>query len=369
MTDANLIELFPKKAKKLLSSNGRELISQIGIDIIKGIIYDVLTGKNIRDSTELLTRKRIATLNAATIVSLLKGEQLDSTFIEKLPDMAAKKLSQHMPKADKWILQWVLGLTDKAFQNVLRDDVAGIDLFKQKYTSICEEVIAQCSKEYGNVSGQLSLDSKEKVEINWTFLLQLMTMVGAQTLAIRGSEKSTYGKLFERLVLGSLLHILGFKLIKPDIQSVNQYKKVFWLTSPKEKRESDATVLLDTGKGVRFDIGFIGRGNPEISLDKVTRFERELEMGPTKWYMATIIIVDRIGKSSKIESLAKRVGGTIIQMSASYWPEQVADILKKETGFKAELLSIPHSQFDSYLNKHLSMVPFDEILNVALPSP
>src|SRR5205823_2271837 len=103
MPDANLLELFPNKAKKLLSSNGKEVISQIGIDIIKGIIYDVLTGKNIRDSTELLTRKRIASLNAATLVSLLKGEQIDKGFIRKLPDLAAKRLTKPLPKADKWL--------------------------------------------------------------------------------------------------------------------------------------------------------------------------------------------------------------------------------------------------------------------------
>ena len=114
------------------------------------------------------------------------------------------------------------------------------------------------------------------IYIDWDTILQIMTSIGAQTLAIRGSEKSTYGKLYERLILGVLLEILGFKLVNRE--NIKNPKKVFWLSSRDEKRESDATLLFEAGKGVRFDIGFIGRGNPEISLDKVSRFEREITL-------------------------------------------------------------------------------------------
>jgi len=69
---------------------------------------------------------------------------------------------------------------------------------------------------------------------------------------------------------------------------------------------------------LRFDIGFIGSGNPEISLDKVTRFEREILLSCSKFFMATIILVDRIGANSRIERMAEEVQGTIIQMSAGY---------------------------------------------------
>ena len=164
----------------------------------------------------------------------------------------------------------------------------------------------------------------------------LLNTIGAQTLAIRGSEKSAYGKLFEKLVLGALLCLLGFKYVTPPPE---EFKGVFWLSSREQKRESDATLLYDKGKGVRFDIGFIGRGNPEISLDKVTRFEREISFGRSShFYMATIILVDRIGKNSRIEQLAQVIGGNIVQMSASYWPQQVARVLHEALGFEHELV-------------------------------
>ena len=64
---------------------------------------------------------------------------------------------------------------------------------------------------------------------------------------------------------------------------------------------------------MRFDIGFIGRGNPEISLDKVTRFERVISLQGAHFYLATIILVDRIGANSRIETLAQAVEGTIFK--------------------------------------------------------
>ena len=350
---------FPEKARKLLTSNGRELITQIGLDIVRNIVLDVLCGKNLRDSTELLTRKRIATLNAAALVMMLRGSKKDKKFIENLPDISVKELKKRLQKADRWILEWNLGLTDKAYQNVLRDNPKNLDDYKTKFVEILREVVLESKKEYGNLAGQIKLDG-DLIDIDWDTILQIMTSIGAQTLAIRGSEKSTYGKLYERLILGVLLEILGFKLV--DRANIKNPKKVFWLSSRDEKRESDATLLFEAGKGVRFDIGFIGRGNPEISLDKVSRFEREITLGKTKWFMATIIVVDRIGPNSRIEALAKQIGGDIVQMSGAYWPVRVAEVLKERTGYKSELFGMKDKEILQYLKKKIAKIDFQKLI-------
>lgn len=167
--------------------------------------------------------------------------------------------------------------------------------------------------------------------------------------------------MFEKLILGALLHILGFKHTSPE--QPGQLNRVFWPASRGEKRESDATLLYEAGKGVRFDIGFIGRGNPEISLDKVTRFEREITLGRSRWFMATIIIVDRIGAKSRIERLAREVDGTIVQMSAGYWPQQVARELNRVLGFEDELLKMDHTRIERYLKRKLQAVPLEEFID------
>jgi hypothetical protein len=168
--------------------------------------------------------------------------------------------------------------------------------------------------------------------------------------------------LFEKLVLGSLLHILGFRHVIPP---PDQYQRVFWLSSRGERRESDATLLYQAGKGVRFDIGFIGRGNPEISLDKVTRFEREISLGRSTYYMATIILVDRIGANSRIERMAEQVQGTIVQMSAGYWPKQVAQVLSDVLGYKHELIRMDDNQVEAYLNKAMQVIPLEEFIGLS----
>jgi len=358
-----LTDLISPADLDLLSASGSQLVEQIGLDVVRGVVLDILTGKNLRDSTEALTRRRIAMLNLATMELFIKGSANSKDFIDQLPKLSTDILSKgNLSKAERWLAQWILGLTDKAFQNVLRDNPEAIAEYRDRYIQICDEVIAMRKAEKGSLQGEITINGSQKAQINWLWMTYLLNTIGAQTLAIRGSEKSAYGKLFEKLVLGSLLHILGFKHITPPPQ---EYEKVFWLSSRSEKRESDATLLYELGKGVRFDIGFIGRGNPEISLDKVTRFEREISLGRSKFFMATIILVDRIGTNSRIERMAEEVQGTIIQMSAGYWPRQVAQLLNKTIGYKHEMTRMNDSEIEKYLRKSMRKVPLEQFIGLS----
>jgi hypothetical protein len=267
-----LSRFLEPESLELLAGSGDDFIEQIGLDVIRDIVLDVLTGKNLRDSTEAITRRRLSALNLAMLSLFLRESAGSSDFISKLPRIASEMLTRKgLPKSERWIAQWALGLTDKAVQNVLRDDRTLYESYTQHYIEASQEMIENHRKIYGELSGTLHLDGGVEAHIDWLFMAYLLNTIGSQTLTIRGSDKSLIGKLFEKLILGSLLSILGFQHVAP----YQIGKGVFWLSSQDEKRESDATLLYDVGQGVRFDIGFIGRGNPEISLDKVTRFERE----------------------------------------------------------------------------------------------
>ncbi len=357
----SLFEFIPPEGRKLLSIKGTEIIQQIGLDVAREVVLDVLTGRNLRDSTEVFTRRRIAALNLVILNLFLRGSSSVNDFVNKLPYLAADFLADKPKNKDeKLVAQWVLGLTEKAFQNVLRDNTDLLMEYRDKYVDTCREVIDNNIKTYGELTGVMRLGPDTQAEINWLTMTYLLSMVGAQTLAIRGSEKSAYGKLFEKLVLGSLLHILDFKYVTPPL---SEFKRVFWLSTHGEKRESDAILIYDEGKGVRFDIGFIGRGNPEISLDKVTRFESELSLGDSPlWYMATIIIVDRIGANSKIEELAKNAKGKIIQMSAGFWPQKVAAELEHVLGYKHELVNMEQAKIGEYLRNKLETAPLEKFI-------
>jgi len=348
-------ELIPPMLRHLLEVRGTEFVRQIGEDVIRQVILDVMCGRNLRDATEMLTRRRIALVNAGLVMLFLKGARTDADFVSRLTDLAGDELRQSHSRSDRWVLQWLLGLTDKAAQNVLRDDPSALDTYKEQYLQVTREVVEECERNFGTLRGTLGLGGEGWVQLNWEFLYHLLNTVGAGTLAIRGSEKSVYGKLFERLILGSALHVLGFQLVRPGAATARE--RVFWLSSRATRRESDATALIRPGVGVRFDIGFIGRGNPEITLDKLSRFEREAEVGREKWYMASFIIVDRVGKGSRIPEIAAQVGATVIQMSMSYWMRLLARELERQTGYRHELSAIPDEQMEEYLRDKLAEVP------------
>lgn len=356
-----LSNLLPKDAIELLTSNGVQLAQRIGIEAIRDVVLDILSGKNLRDSTEFITRRRISFLNLSLFEMFINHS--DQNNIYYLIDRAVEVL-QHdqIPKSERWLAQWILGLTDKASQNILRDNPKELASYKTRYLNSCKEVIKNFESQHGSMSGVVAINGKKKRLLSWDLIAYLLNSIGAETLTIRGSAKSTYGKLFEKLVLGSLLHILGFKFVSsPEGEAL---KRIFWLASRGERRESDATLIFDAGKGVRFDIGFIGRGNPEISLDKVSRFEREITLGRSKWYMATIIIVDRIGEKSRIDRLAKNIGGNIIQMSMGYWPQEVAKILSDALGYRHRLASMNHGEIGSYLAHQIKKVPLEKFIGV-----
>ena len=357
----SLAELMSDASLNLLDASGAELVQRIGMDAVSTVVLDVLSGRNVRDSTELLTRRRLATLNAATVAMLVKGTEVRSDFVEQLPTIATRILERgRLSKSERWVAQWALGLTDKARQNVLRDDASLLAEYRERYISTCEGVIRESIAEFGNLGGEIHLGDDLMTNLSWKFMVYLLGAVGAQTLTVRGSEKSAYGKLFERLTLGALLSILGFRFTGPD--GPRRFEREFWLSSPGQRRESDATALWQAGQGVRFDIGFIGRGNPEISLDKVSRFTREIELGRSKWYMATIIIVDRIGRGSRIKELAREMDGDIIQMSMTYWPQEVAHVLNHRMDFQHPLVDMPHAEIGNYLKEAMKSVPLADYL-------
>jgi len=355
---------MPKIGQDLLSGGGAEFVEMIGVEATREVVHSVFCGENLRDSTEPFTRRRLALSNASFVALLIRGCADVEDFLQNLSSLAAEQLQSATSKPDRWVLQWTLGLTAKAVQNILRDDPAKFSQYSADYDKAINDAIQTCQSQLGQLTGEIELSPDLKAPLNWAFMLYLLAAAGAQTLTLRGSEKSIYGKLFERLVLGSLLHILGFRLVDPATN--RSFDKVFWLSSPEDRRASDATVIHRPGIGVRFDIGFIGRGNPEIILDKVSRFERELEYGRDRHYMETFIVVDRIGPGSTVIERARRIHASIIQMSMAFWPQQVATKLHQSIGFEHELVNMPTSpasKISDYLRDLLTSVPIMDFIS------
>lgn len=354
-------DCVPDIGLNLSNYSGTKVIEKIGEDVIKEVVSSVLLGDNIRALTEGLTRRRLCLSNAAMLVTFLKASANIDEFIKNMPTLIKKELlAKNVSKDKKIFLQWMLGLTGKSVQNVLRSDPEAVN----EYLNAYEKAIKECSNknelDLGIIEGIIKINDV-KSSVNWPFLMYLFAAIGTQTLAIRGSEKSMYGKLFERLILGSLLEIFDFEKIDPC--NTEKVENVFWLSSRGDKRESDATLLYKRGVGVRFDIGFIGPGNTEISLDKVSRFERDLEIAKKSHFMHTIIIVDRIGSKSRIVEMAKAIDGSIVQMSMSYWVKEIAQILKEKIGFDHKILTLSDRETADYIKTRMKSINLNQFIN------
>lgn len=349
---------IPRIGENLAKYRGVEVIDRIGEDIVKEVVTSVLCGENIRSLTEGLTRRRLALSNAALFMTFLKSNHDIENFIDKLPEIIKTELNSNISSEKKLFLQWCIGLTGKSIQNVLRNEDDELDNYLDALEESLKQSAAKCKIDYGELEGILEVQGVE-CKVNWPFILYLFAAIGTQTLAIRGSEKSMYGKLFEKLILGSLLSLLGFQKVDPRTDKTD---RVFWLSERGEKRESDATLLYRPGVGVRFDIGFIGPGNTEISLDKVSRFEKEMELGRQLHYMSTIILVDRIGERSRIVEMAKAINGDIVQMSMTHWTKEVANILAEKIDFEHPIVELSNSESLEYIREGMKKINLREFI-------
>ncbi len=369
MTDGKkrppLSDLFPQKSRLLLTGGGKEFVERIGKDAVKQVVLGVLCGENIRTQTEPLTRQRLGQVSGAMIALFANGWMRMDDFTHEMSGMAVTQLksSNLSDKASVWPAQWILGLTGKSVQNVLRSRKEAMASYIKDFENAVRESARHCREDIGDLSLKLGYvaDRKQTRELNWEDITRITTALGCAASTVRGSDKSIYGKLFERLVLGSVLTILGFR--KVQLGAAKTAQGVFWLSDNSATREADATAIFEPGKLARFDIGFIGPGNSEISKDKLSRFERDLERADGKYSSKTFIVVDKLPETSKTKNAAQRIGAEIVQMSMRFWPRELAIRMARHFTFKHELVHMPDEKVRDYLAAKLRPVAIEEFLS------
>ena len=358
-------ELFPEDSRLLLTGGGRDFIERIGVEAARQAILNVMRGDNIRTQTEPLSRRRIAQVSGAIVALYANGLLQQEDFTQQLSTLALQQIAQARKNdnASLWPAQWLIGLTGKSVQNVLRSKPEARQAYIADFEDAVKEAAKKCREEIGDLQmtlGYLQDEAGRTAALGWEDITRLTTAIGSATLTIRGSDKSIYGKLFERLILGSFLSIMDFERVNPVTNT--RTEKVFWLSDSSDLRESDATLLLSPGKLARFDIGFIGPGNSEISKDKLSRYAREIERQGILHDSVTFIVVDRLPQTGKTNQAALNIGAEIIQMSWQRWPKLLAQRLEDRLGYKHELASLPDDQLSSYLEQKLAPVPIQDFL-------
>lgn len=355
---------MPESGRILLTGTGREFIERVGLHAIRNAVLGILKGENLRTQTEFLTRNRLCQLNAAIIALYIKGLQEVKGFSNNLYQIARQQLgkSKKSDRLEHWPALWFVGMTDKQFQNVLRSDQKNYDEYIVALQSTIDQAVQSIQQDMGCLKMQLGYiddwQSGKVVELSWKEILQITTAIGAQTLAIRGSEKSLYGKLFERLVLGTAFSLLGFTMIDSAMPDEEHYKKSgsFWLSDNSANRECDGTIVYAPWKVARFDIGFIGKGNPEITKDKLSRFESRRKISGRDVVSKTFVIVDRLPDTTTTKVSAKKSNTQIVQMSMSYWIKDLAEKMQQSFGFEHSLLQMSDTGVRNFLESRIEKI-------------
>lgn len=346
----DLFDHYSEIGKENITASRKKLTDVIGEDGMKDIVTNILLGGNVRDSTEFIVQRRLL-ISYASMLELFTHHLSHVSSIDDYSDWVTGELKTQPNNLRRTLYLWLLGLTGKGLDNIVRGN-ENINDYNDSFTFSVEETVEDLGEQFGELSGYIDLNGN-RLNLNWELLSILLLTIGSQTLTIRGSAKSTNGKMFEKLVLGSLLYALGYTYYSEPPQNIDYNEVGFYLSHMDvHERETDA-IIFHKGKAISIDIGFIGKGNPEISLDKVTRFGSIKRIGDIDHDMSTIVIVDTVGENSDIFTKAENVGASIIQMKDNDWTLQFSTLLKTKLDINDLLEDISVDNLREFLTDKL----------------
>lgn len=339
---------------ELSSLSSENLVKKLGMKVFVSVVVDILMGGNVRDFTEILTRKRL--VKSYCEILLFFHEANKAIYRERkvksscqIMYLAQKELiNGNIPKRYVPIYNWLVGSTSKQIDNVLRGNFSDIfsSLLKKTHQEIADTVKYNIDFKYNHY-----IDFKYNRYID---LLYFSLVCGSATLTIRGSEKSLHGKYFEKLILGCIFQICGFKLVEKI--DYHDSRPIFVLSSQdKNTRESDATLYYNN-LIIKVDIGFIGKGNPEITNDKISRYAREIEGDGKQINSKTIVIIDTLSQQSGLYNFAKKINASIFCMSNKNWFIELTKELFNYFNMNNVIESIHYSKIKIFLEKRIKQL-------------
>lgn len=356
------LSYFPENRRHLIGTlSGNSIINEMSSDEFHQMIRECLTGRNPRIHTENWAQAKVFHGVFTGIQEMFAaGKKDDQFFIVQAPTEAAEYLYRHrkstrnlddkLTTSDVILCQWICNLTSKGWDNILQANPENL-------------------KDWGNSV----LESIKQVAYGETEQNIINMVVYNASLAKKGGLKSAMGNLFESLLLYSGLTACGLKFIHCDAFE-NAHGPCFTL-DVNEGRQADAQIKtgLEHPSKIDLDIGFIGKGNPEIIADKTQRFGNQVGVGE-KPLDHTIIIVSAVPATENATLVVRQatlLGARVITMSGNNWVYELCESLR-EIGVSG-LLEIPENTSNARESLTRSLPSSREIIrlvpkNLDIPS-
>jgi hypothetical protein len=269
------VNLNVREYRKWLDRNV-SLKDPFSVEALREIVTQLLLGRNYRILTEQNTKDRL-NVTYIWLQNIVKNARKNygEEWREKLLDQLLS--SRNRSKEETDLSRWLIGLTKKTADNL---DIKTDDL---------PDILAETVKYFNDLFAKFGKNVRKNKDEIW-----LLMMAGAATLSVRGSQKSKYGKLLEKLFIQTCLSLLGL-----------EKDKHFWTDVERDlevEREIDAEVQTKRGR-VRIEVALIAPGNQEVIEDKISSVGQR-----------GIVIYDRIGIRSQVSDTANARGVKLIQI-------------------------------------------------------
>ncbi|CAI2554575.1 hypothetical protein AKUH3B209X_01100 [Apilactobacillus kunkeei] len=291
-------------------SNRKDYIDAVGDNVISDNLKSIiLNGSNYRLITEDQVKSKLVLANqeVTKMIDRIPSDYLNRKNIKYFFLLLGMEIIINTKSSKEYILSlWLLGLTSKGLDNIVGNSYS--------------ELYEYCMNHYIS-STKIVEEANERGNLSFRDFVKFLC-IDFQALTIKGSMKSMAGKLFERLILGTSLSILGFEFKSTAIPTEDYDKyadhsnPIFWLSSKEDNdgREKDATILFKK-KIINIDIGLIGKGNPEIINDKITRYRDTVKRNHIDIASEhTIVIAGEKNDGQTITQAAREAHATVIEI-------------------------------------------------------
>lgn len=353
MVESPFLRHFPEESRYILASmEGQDYLESITEDEFRELILNLLNGVDPRSIFEAAFYEDIIIpMHRAIREMYVAGEEDDESFILNGPITAARWLTGHFKKlAEDYTIQRLKAMWRernlKGYSNLVHDElVAGLQwgeeippyMISEEDRKLCFWLIGSTSGK--GWAGQFGRD-RERL-LPWAENLCDRIETADDVLAIarhagslskKGGLKSMMGNLLEDPVLFAALKLCGLEFCgRNSVLEENGQFTLDLRAAGEHHRQADAAVMISESL-IYFDIGWVSDSNPELTADKLQRFQNLSQ----NEYANTIVIISQAAEGGEVRRIAAETNATLIVMGGNAWVTELHENLV-ERGLQTEL--------------------------------